>query len=129
VHWEDGGYEELYDLGQDPHQLHDLGALPATAPRRKEYRTALIDWLRTWGDPAWELDAHGDLTEHDFRGLPQIRWLPRPHGRTPFESRVAPKLWPKKDDWWLWWWNAVDGDASRLLELARQRPGALGGGK
>jgi arylsulfatase A-like enzyme len=118
VHWEDGGFEELYDLRQDPFQLHDLGSLPATLRRRQEYRTALIDWLKEWGDPAWELDTHGDLHEHEFRGLPQIRWLPRPHGRTPFESRVPPRLWPKPDDWWLWWWRAVDGDASRLLDLA-----------
>src|SRR5690606_13400790 len=102
VHWEDGGYEELYDLSQDPYQLHNLisnagsGSLAAI---RSEYRTTLIDWLKVWGDPEWELDAHGDLQEHEFRGMPQVRWLPRPHGRTPFETRVPPKLWPNKDDW------------------------------
>lgn len=125
MHWEDGGYEELYNLRQDPYQLYDLSSLPAAAPRRKEYRTALIDWLREWGDPRWELDASGDLAEHRFVGMPQIRWLPRPHAHTPFHSMVPPKLWPKEDDWWLWWWNAIGGDATRLLELARQSPGAL----
>jgi arylsulfatase A-like enzyme len=119
VHWEDGGFEELYNLVQDPCQLHNVTAHPSNAPIRDECRTAMIDWLREWGDPAWELDDRGDLIEHEFVGMPQVRWLPRPHGRTPFHSMVPPKLWPKKDDWWLWWWDAIDGDASRLLDLAR----------
>jgi arylsulfatase A-like enzyme len=119
VHWENGGFEELYDLRQDPFQLHDLAREPHYAAKRAMLRTTLVDWLRAWGDPAWELDERGDLLEHSYRPSRPGRWLPRPHGRTPFESQVPPRLWPGGGDKALWWWRAIDGDYSRLLDLAR----------
>lgn len=118
VHWENGGFEELYDLRRDPYQLHNVVKAPANASIRNDLRLAMIDWLRKWGDPAWEFDASGHLLEHPFAARPHARWLPRPHGRSLFHSMVPPKLWPDQEDRWLWWWRAVDGDYSRLLELA-----------
>jgi hypothetical protein len=119
VHWENGGFEELYDLRQDPFQLRDLAGQAEQATKRTMLRTALVDWLRAWGDAAWELDERGDLLEHSYRPARRGRWLPRPHGRTPFESQVPPRLWPDADEKTLWWWRAIDGDYGRLLDLAR----------
>ncbi len=118
VHWENGGFEELYDLRRDPDQLHDVAKAPAHAPTRSDLRSALVDWLLEWGDPAWECDASGRLLEHPFVARQRTRWLPRPHGRSLFHSMVPPRLWADQEDWWLWWWRAVGGDYSRLLELA-----------
>lgn len=127
VHWENGGFEELYDLRQDPGQLHDLARDPQRAATRGELRAALIDWLRTWGDPALELDARGDLRQQDYRPARRGRWLPRPHGRTPFVSQVPPGLWPERDEAALWWWRDIGGDYNRLLDLARAARREKGG--
>ena len=118
MHWEDGGFEELYDLCQDPNQLHNVSRNPANAATKGRLRAMLTDWLCTWGDPAWEVDEQGDLLSREFKGRRQDRWLPRPHGRSLFHSMVPPALWPDGEDKNLWWWRAVDGDFSRLLDLA-----------
>lgn len=120
VHWENGGFEELYDLRADPAQLHDLSAEPAYDARRRELRATVVDWLRVWGDPAWELDERDDLSEHAYRPRREGRWLPRPHGRDPFHSAVAPRLWESDDDK-LWFWRALGGDYSRLLDMVRTK--------
>jgi hypothetical protein len=120
MHWENGGHEELYDLQNDPQQLHNVANLPAGAATRHELRTALIDWLRAWGDPAWELDAQGDLMEHEYQGRKVRRWQPRPNGQTPQHFADPPKLWSKEDDWWPWRWRAVNGDYHSLFELAKK---------
>jgi arylsulfatase A-like enzyme len=118
VHWENGGFEELYDLRADPGQLHDLSAEPAFAATRRDLRAAVVDWLREWGDPDWELDAHGGLSEHEYRPRREARWLPRPHGREPFHTAMAPAAWTGDDDK-LWFWRELGGDYSKLLEFVR----------
>ena len=120
MHWENGGYEELYDLRCDPHQLHDVSKVSSFASTRRDLRTALIDWLREWGDPAWELGADGDLLEHEFTSSEERRWLPRPDGHTPAEFTDPPKPWSTEADWWPWRWPAVNGDCRRLAALARK---------
>jgi hypothetical protein len=120
MHWENGGYEELYDLQNDPQQLHNVANLPSGAATRHELRSALIDWLRAWGDPAWELDAQGDLIEQEYTGRKVRRWQPRPNGQTPQHFSDPPKLWSKEDDWWPWRWRAVNGDYHSLFELAKK---------
>jgi arylsulfatase len=118
VHWENGGFEELYDLRADPRQLRDLSAEQAHTATRRVLRAAVVDWLREWGDPAWELDAQGDLLEHEYRPRREARWLPRPHGREPWHAAVAPGAWDGDDDK-LWFWRELGGDYHRLLELVR----------
>lgn len=120
MHWEGGGYEELYDLQRDPGQLEDLAAVPGRAGIRRELRTTLIDWLRQWGDPGWELDERGDLTVQAYAAGKEQRWLPCPGGQTPAEFEVPPKPWSKEEDWWPWRWRAVDGDYRRLADLANK---------
>ena len=45
------GSDELYDLGSDPHELHNLIADPASAAIRDELHTALVDWMHARIDP------------------------------------------------------------------------------
>ncbi len=43
--------EELYDLGKDPHQLHNVAADPAYAEAEKRLESALMAELKATGDP------------------------------------------------------------------------------
>lgn len=43
--------EELYDLGKDPHQLHNVAADPVCADAKKQLQSALMTELKATGDP------------------------------------------------------------------------------
>ena len=45
------GREQLFDLLNDPNELHDLSADPAHAPKRGELKQRLETWQREHGDP------------------------------------------------------------------------------
>ncbi len=120
THWEGGGYEELYDLRRDPYQMEDVSKSPGRARICRELRTTIIDWLREWGDPDWELDDSGALTEQAYTTREEKRWLPRPGGQTPSEFTEPPKPWSKEEDWWVWRWRAVNCDYKKLAELANK---------
>lgn len=42
--------EELYDLEQDPHEIHNLAGDPEYADALKQHRRLLADWIRETGD-------------------------------------------------------------------------------
>ena len=46
VHY-DGLASQLFDLGNDPHELDDLGRCPSHAARREELLSVLFDWQRS----------------------------------------------------------------------------------
>jgi arylsulfatase A-like enzyme len=50
IRWADG-FEELYDLEDDPHQLRNLAAVPGAAPRRARLAALLPSFLEP-GEPA-----------------------------------------------------------------------------
>lgn len=43
--------EQLFDLQNDPHELHDLSADPAHQSKRDELKSKLLVWRRERGDP------------------------------------------------------------------------------
>lgn len=43
--------EQLFDLQNDPHELHDLSASPAHQSKRDELKSKLLVWRRERGDP------------------------------------------------------------------------------
>ena len=48
--WQTKEAEELYDLENDPHQIHNLAADPAQAETLERMRAALRDWMIRSGD-------------------------------------------------------------------------------
>ncbi len=52
VHYLRAPYGELYDLTEDPHELHNLYHDPAYAKARAEMESRLADWLIESRDPA-----------------------------------------------------------------------------
>ena len=52
VHYVGASYGELYNLGEDPHELHNLYDDRAYAQVRAEMKSKLVDWLIRSEDPA-----------------------------------------------------------------------------
>ena len=46
VFWE-GFREQLFDLSEDPQELHDLGSSEATQDVRATHKDILFDWMRS----------------------------------------------------------------------------------
>jgi arylsulfatase A-like enzyme len=49
--WYANGEEELYDMRADPHELHNLAAVPAHEERRRAFRDRLLLWTVEAEDP------------------------------------------------------------------------------
>ena len=54
LHWKDA-VDELYDLKNDPGELHNLWSDPAHAETSKEQRQRIIDWLYETSHPYADL--------------------------------------------------------------------------
>lgn len=61
LHWK-AAVDELYDLRNDPGELHNRWSDPDYAKTATEQRQAIIDWLSETGHP------YVDLVEKDKRG-------------------------------------------------------------
>jgi arylsulfatase A-like enzyme len=51
------GRTQLFDLANDPDEMHDLSAQPKQASRLADLRTILLRWLKENGDPNVETVA------------------------------------------------------------------------
>lgn len=51
IRYPKAGREQLFDLQNDPHELHDLSADPSQRTRLEELKAALQAWCQTNGDP------------------------------------------------------------------------------
>ena len=63
----DGVRPQLFDLENDPQELHDLGQNPAFAAVREEHQGYLFDWLRTLKRRTTISHAEIDLRGQRFR--------------------------------------------------------------
>ena len=52
--------EELYDLKNDPHEIHNLAAVPGHQARLKRLRRRLDNWMKRTNDHGPESDAMYD---------------------------------------------------------------------
>lgn len=53
--------EELYDLANDPHEIHNLADDPKHADALKQHRQILADWIKTTGDRGQEVESNAGL--------------------------------------------------------------------
>lgn len=87
-----GGVLQMFDLAEDPQELHDRGADPALAVRRGELEAALAASLHG-SDLGWLKDGR-------LRGAPHRTWLPQPNrgmsgqrgSHFPLPPQVAPDV-------------------------------------
>jgi arylsulfatase A-like enzyme len=76
IHWE-GFAPQLFDLRDDPQELHDLGLDPARAAIRQELQQRLFEWLasakRRATESALQVEARTDAHER-LMGIQIGRW-------------------------------------------------------
>ena len=122
IFFQNGGFEELYHLTDDPQELHNLAGDPAHRADGRELKAAAVEWIRQYGSPEIALDKSGSLRSEPYRSVPQadFRFHPYPYSRMPWEMIVPPTGLP--DGFPLpWFWKACGGDWSQLIEYARSR--------
>ena len=64
--------EELYDLGSDPDELHNLAGQPATTKTQSELRGELDEWMKSQGDKGTVFGKPRLLSDPEEMETPQI---------------------------------------------------------
>lgn len=117
--YQNGGYEELYHLLSDPHELVDLADDPNFQHVKNEHQEAAVSWVINYGNPEIALDE----TSCKLKVIPyqsqEVHSNPRPFSRMPWDSRVPPSLLTEQQR--SWFWKELGGDWSRLITLFRAK--------
>ncbi|ADY12196.1 sulfatase family protein [Sphaerochaeta globosa] len=83
--YQNGAYEQLFDLGKDPMELHDL----AGDSRYEQVRQSLRDWAESYiaeyGNPKLHLDEKGSLRSEPYHVHTEPKQ--RPFSRMPWDGR------------------------------------------
>ncbi|WP_168118791.1 sulfatase-like hydrolase/transferase [Paenibacillus sp. HB172176] len=114
--YQNGGFESLFHLGEDPHELNDLAGDPHYAEVKEALKSAAEQWIREHSDPELALGGDGKLKSLPYQGKAASSnpsGNPRPFSRMPWDSRVPPSTLPMEKR--SWFWRAVDGDWSTVL--------------
>lgn len=85
LYYQNGGYEELYDLKSDPHELHDLSENPAYAAVKSSLVSRGISWIKEYDNPEYALDG-GQLKKAPYTEPAVSKG--RPFSRMPWDSRI-----------------------------------------
>ncbi len=117
------GYEELFDLQTDPHELHNRAGEAALASEQRQMRQTLKQWLKQYSGGRW-LDAQSELIVRPY--VAEDGWdTPRPHSRMPWDSRVPPATRSEGKPL-SWWWAEHGPDFTSLLPPQARVPHAPG---
>lgn len=105
LHYSNGGYEQLFDLENDPHELHDLSKDEKYRSVIDELTEAGIEWIKRYGNP--ELSIENDkFTHHEFseKVIPATARNDDPSGPDlmPWAHVVPPKFMDEKKKSWFW---------------------------
>ncbi len=128
VFFQNGGYEELYDLKNDPDELRDLSDSKEHRQILEDFRKAAQEWIRQYSNKDKYLDNNGELMKHPYSGPADISKVynsqPRPYSRMPWESRMPLSVLDSDKLSGMaapWWWKEVGGDWSQLVEYAKKK--------
>lgn len=115
--YQNGGFAELYNLKNDPHELVDLADDFKYRKIKEELIDAAVEWLIKYGNPDYALDKNRKLRVEPFRNISEIQY--RPFSRMPWEYRIPPATLPAGRRGWFW--ENTGGDWSTLVELVRKK--------
>lgn len=123
IWFQHGGYEELYRLADDPHELTDLAGETDFADIKESLRQSAAEWIQRCGDPMVALDDAGELRveafeEENLRHFGRAH-LTRPFSRMPWQARYPDVCVDENQR--SWWWRACGGDFSQLIAYARSK--------
>ncbi|WP_168122459.1 sulfatase-like hydrolase/transferase [Paenibacillus sp. HB172176] len=114
--YQNGGFESLFHLAEDPRELKDLAGDQRYAAVKEALRTAAEQWIRDYGNPEWALGDEGRLRSKPYLKKDKAP-NPRPFSRMPWDSRVPPSTLPMEER--SWFWKAMDGDWSKVMGKIR----------
>lgn len=113
--YQNGGYEELYNLKDDPHELTDLAENKKYSHIKKELADAAVEWILKYGNPEYSLDNNNNLRVEPYSDYTEQQY--RPYSRMPWDYRPPAVNLPTNEQGWFW--NKSRKDWSYLVELAR----------
>lgn len=99
--YQNGGYEELFDLSVDPQESMNLACDPRYLETRKVLKRKAEEWIQMNGDTCRVLDERGNLRVAPFS--PYHECSAKPFSRMPWDLRVPPSMLPAsqvKDIFW-----------------------------
>jgi hypothetical protein len=119
-YYPNGGYEELFDLENDPRELENLAGSQAHAAVRADLKKRAERWLGEYSAGSG-LNGQGVLAPQAYRP-PNDGWH---HGHMPWESRVPPTVLEAQGRPVGWWWRTYGMDMSAMLaqQVANIKPG------
>lgn len=69
LHYQNGGFEQLFDLENDPHELCDLSEDKNYDEIKRTLRRGAVEWITRWGDPQYSvIDNDLSQTEEYIKG-------------------------------------------------------------
>ena len=102
--YQNGGYEQLFDILEDPHELKNLATDPAYAVVKKNLRQWAETYIQKSGDASFHLDDHNHLRSEPYHVHKESQ--ERPFSRMPWDLRIPPLLCKKASP--LFWNNQSD---------------------
>ena len=128
IFFQNGGYEELYNLANDPKELEDLAGDTKNRETLDCLRKAAEEWIARYSNGNKYLDENGHLKKHPYAGETDLTKVynrqARPYSRMPWDSRIPVSLLNKNqlnEMTTPWWWKEVGGDWSQLVEYAKNK--------
>ena len=123
IFYQNGSFEELYNLVDDPKELDDLSKDAAYQDKLAELRKAGEQWIAKHSDGGTFLDTNGNLKKYPYKGETDLTKVynraTRPYSRMPWDSRSPAGA--LDEDQRPWWWREVGGDWSQLIEYAKKK--------
>jgi arylsulfatase len=98
--YQNGGYEELYHVSVDPHELFDLSDDQNFVGIKDSLIRRGIAWITENGNPEYALDGAGQLRKETFKAYHEP--AARPFSRMPWDYRIPPVTLPESQRGWFW---------------------------
>jgi arylsulfatase len=87
LYYQNGGYEELYNLKKDPHELQNIAVCPEYNAVKKMLVNKAVDWIQKYDNPDYVCDCDGRLKKTEYVPA-SFSVSSRPFSRMPWDSRI-----------------------------------------
>lgn len=115
--YQNGGFEELYNLENDPRELNNLSGKSEYKKILEDLKESALIWIKKWSRSDIYLNDNGKFLEFPYSEtqVEKADWSdsPQPFSRMPWDSRIPPYLLNKNQK--SWWWDNTGSDWSSLI--------------
>ncbi len=116
--YQNGGYEQLYNLKEDPHELNDLAHDANYKKMKEEIKTAALEWIIKYGNVEYALDNRGDLRKELYCYREGQKY--KPFSRMPWDYRIPPSILSSNEQGWFW--KCAGNDWSSIIKRVTTDP-------